>query len=476
MAQVTFNKTYNSGYDGLFNVLPQGTNYWMVMNAHQNPDQSLVCKLDSLGNVILSKSFADTSNSTIIYSLLKDYDSNFISGCYKSNIVTNQSNAFLFKFDVNGDSLWSKTFTDSTGQDLNGNYITLTSDSGYLITGQLWDPVMSVGDYFILKADGVGNFLWSQSFGGNGNEIGYSSIETPDKGFLSIGITRSFGFSNTSNRDELLVKWDSLGNYQWHKTFGTINDEYAICISKLADGNYMLGSIKYNSSTNIQNGKLIKIDLNGNIIWQQLYASKSSFWWLQEQMNSDIVIVGSSRQSNNVDDGLIIRTDSAGNQKWRRHYRFGIDHCYFRDVKETPDGGIICAGFVFDGASGNQDGWLVKLDSTGCLGSGNCGEPTGLFETATSTLYDITVSPNPVTEQAIVKIEGLPQHLLDENYKFSIYSIKGKLVATPRTGFLITDTGIQFIFKRESLNQGIYLLDIEAYSGEKIGVVKVVVQ
>src|SRR5688572_21503276 len=163
MAQVTFNKTYNSGYDGLFNVLPQGTNYWMVMNAHQNPDQSLVCKLDSLGNVILSKSFADTSNSTIIYSLLKDYDSNFISGCYKSNIVTNQSNAFLFKFDVNGDSLWSKTFTDSTGQDLNGNYITLTSDSGYLITGQLWDPVMSVGDYFILKADGVGNFLWSQS-------------------------------------------------------------------------------------------------------------------------------------------------------------------------------------------------------------------------------------------------------------------------------------------------------------------------
>ncbi|MDQ3051046.1 MAG: hypothetical protein M3Q95_09195 [Bacteroidota bacterium] len=127
-------------------------------------------------------------------------------------------------------------------------------------------------------------------------------------------------------------------------------------------------------------------------------------WWEQE------------RNSNNLYDGFILCADSAGNEKWRRQYRTGLYNCYFRDVKETPDGGIICCGFG-QGASGNQDGWLVKLDSTGCLSSNNCGAPTGLFEAVSSTAYQISVSPNPITAQALIRVDGLPQRLISETYR-----------------------------------------------------------
>ncbi len=475
IAQITFNKTYDSGgYEGIFNILPVDSGYCMVMNLNQSPDGFQINFLDSLGNVSQSQSFFFPSGSLIVWSLLKTNDQNFMTGCHFINYGTGIRNVFLAKLNNQGDTIWTKNYLASSGFQYYGRYILETSDFGFLITGAFTDSLLTNPEFCILKTDSLGNLEWVQSFGGVNTEDAFSSVETPDKGFLTLGFTRSFGFGNSWNRDELLVKWDSLGNYQWHKTYGSIDDEYSICISKLADGNYLLGSITYNASTSIQNGKLIKVDVNGDVIWQKYYSSKSSFWWLQEQSNNDIVVVGSSRQSNNIDDGLIIRTDSAGIQKWRRQYRFGNDHCYFRDVKETPDGGIICAGFVFDGASGNQDGWLVKLDSTGCLSAVNCGQPTGLLDVVASSSYDISIAPNPVVDQAIIKVDGLPQHLLQEHYQVTIFDITGKKILSPVYGYLISETGIQFIFKRETLQPGIYLLEMVTAKGERIGTLKVV--
>ncbi len=71
---------------------------------------------------------------------------------------------------------------------------------------------------------------------------------------------------------------------------------------------------------------------------------------------------------------------------------------------------------------------------------------------------------------------NLSQELLQESYEIKIFDITGKLVASPRTGFLITETGIQFIFKKDQLHTGIYMLEVSTYKGERLGVVKIVVE
>jgi Secretion system C-terminal sorting domain len=474
-AQFTFNNTYNDNIDVIFNTLQQDNEYWMVMTSLKIPDQPFIInKLDSVGNVILSRTYGDSTEYYVLYTLIETSDSNYVTGCFLLDLINGKRQVYIAKFDSNMDTIWTSTIDAPVGFNYNGQYLIETSDFGFLITGQIVDNPMTYGDIFILKTDSVGNYLWHSTFGGAGYDAGFSSVETPDKGFLTWGWTRSFGFGSSSNRDDFLVKWDSIGNYQWHKTYGTSLDEYAVCINKLNDGNFIIGSAQYNSVTDILNGKLKKIDSAGNIIWQNLYSTKSTFWWVSELINYDIVVVGSSRQANNKDDGLIIITDSSGTQKWRRQYRVGNDHCYFRDVDATSDGGFVCAGFVFDGPSGNQDGWILKLDSLGCL-VGNCGLPTGLFETNPSSTYQIQVFPNPIIDRAIIKVEGLNHEILQESFLIQVYDLTGKLVQSPRTGFLISETGFEFEFNKRELKPGLYIIAISTYNGENIGRIKVLV-
>ncbi len=120
---------------------------------------------------------------------------------------------------------------------------------------------------------------WVQTYGGISTDDAFSSVETPDKGFLTLGYTRSFGFGNSANRDDLLVKWDSLGNYQWHKTFGSPDDEFAIGITKSLDGNYILASDTYTQVPLQSDSRIIKIDVQGNVIWQKQYTSNVSGLW-----------------------------------------------------------------------------------------------------------------------------------------------------------------------------------------------------
>ena len=83
-------------------------------------------------------------------------------------------------------------------------------------------------------SDSIGNLEWMNSFGGIRFEAGYSSVETTDGGYLTAGWTRSFGFGNNSNRDVILVKWDSLGNYLWYQTYGSSDYEMAIGITPVS--------------------------------------------------------------------------------------------------------------------------------------------------------------------------------------------------------------------------------------------------
>lgn len=47
---------------------------------------------------------------------------------------------------------------------------------------------------------------------------------------------------------------------------------------------------------------------------------------------------------------------------------------------------------------------------------------------------------------------------------------------TPRTGFLISESDIQFIFKRGSLDSGIYMIEVLTINNIKLGVSKIVIE
>ena len=97
-----------------------------------------------------------------------------------------------------------------------GNSIQPTYDGGYIITG--YTPGL-VGVLYakacLLKINKNGDTLWTKTFGDSSNDVGYSVRQTNDGGFI-IGGTKNI--QNQAFSDAYLVKTDSLGNLLWSKT------------------------------------------------------------------------------------------------------------------------------------------------------------------------------------------------------------------------------------------------------------------
>ena len=122
------------------------------------------------------------------------------------------SNISLIKISQNGQELW-RTMLGGTCEDYGGG-IQITDDGGYLIVGETGICYMSSGtsgdsDVYLIKTDGNGQELWSQTFGDSGdngvnNIIGQTITETEDGGWIVLGYTGSY-----INRDIYLIKLGS---------------------------------------------------------------------------------------------------------------------------------------------------------------------------------------------------------------------------------------------------------------------------
>ena len=111
------------------------------------------------------------------------------------------------------DEEWFRTF-GFEGTDF-GYSLDQTSDGGYIIVGETWTSGsgQNYSDVYLIKTDGDGNVgptylgTWEKTFGGYGNDFGYSVQQTSDGGYIISGFTSSLGpYAN----DVYLIKTDSL--------------------------------------------------------------------------------------------------------------------------------------------------------------------------------------------------------------------------------------------------------------------------
>ena len=412
-AQITFTKFYNFELEEPFNVLELDDGYLMTTSCGQTISTAnlLIIKTDFLGDTLWVKRYGDSLIRYQITSLVKTYDNNFITGTNVTNYGLLIEYASLIKFDSNGDTLWTNNIYAPGSDFYFGIYFIECSDHGFLISGQQADSLGTDGNAVLIKTDSLGNFQWSKTFGGVKFDCAYSSVELPDKSFLTLGWTRSFSLGN---RDLYLIKTDSLGILIWQKNYGTTFFDVGVGITKTMDGNYLLAGAKGNPANSGINGWLLKVDTSGAILWQKTLTTNlfdSEIWWARELNDGSIISAGSKTvTSTSLDSAWVVKTNSLGVKLWERGFQAGNNHSCFRDVIATSDGGYACVGFVYTGPSGNEDGWLVKLDSMGCDSTG-CAQYTGVGIDDLNNDTEFSLYPNPV------------QDVLTIRFKFSLYSL-----------------------------------------------------
>lgn len=195
-------------------------------------------------------------------------------------------------------------------------------DEGIIITGQRAPIIGGQSDLWAIKTDNKGLMQWEKRFGGNQDEAGYDVVSTSDGCFILIGYSWSFG----NSQQIYAVKVDFHGNVIWEKTFGGVMWDVGNAIIESRGGGYFI--LGYSNSPQFSSGNtdvlLIKIDENGEIIWQRSYGNKvfPNHEWgydILETKNQDLIIVGSrDRYSQGGKNSLIYRLDKSGTIIWEK--------------------------------------------------------------------------------------------------------------------------------------------------------------
>ena len=87
--------------------------------------------------------------------------------------------------------------------------------------------------------------LWTKWYGGESYDYTYNICETQDGGFISCGISFSFG----SGINVYIVRMDSKGDTLWTDVHGSPDStEYVYSMEETEDGGYILCGTLYDKS------------------------------------------------------------------------------------------------------------------------------------------------------------------------------------------------------------------------------------
>ena len=173
------------------------------------------------------------------YSVQQTTDGGYIITGTTESFGNGGSDVYLIKTDVNGDSLWTKTFGGIDSD--RGHSIQQTTDGGYIITGSTTSFGNGGFDVYLIKTDGSGNEQWTKTFGGTNGDEGFSVQQTTGGGYIITGYTVSF----LGSRDVYLIKTDGNGDSLWTKTFGgTDHTVGGRSVQQTTDGGLSLQDIK----------------------------------------------------------------------------------------------------------------------------------------------------------------------------------------------------------------------------------------
>lgn len=389
-----------------------------------------------------------------VNSILQTPDSGYICAGYSGAQIP-ENKLWVIKTDQNGDLQWELYHGDSLNTKA-GVSVLITSDGGYLVTGETfyagnwWSDItlfkldsdgsieqevyFDIGpvdyarasqqtsdggcivaggtggtnlDCFLLKIDSEYNTEWITTTGGDQNEQFYSVQQTSDGGYIAAGYTSSFG---SGSSDHYMVKFDSFGNVEWEVFFGGTGFDMACSARQTQDGGYIIVGFVMQIDTT-RDLYVVKTDCDGNPEWD-LILDRSDFdnaISFLETSDGSYILTGVTSK-----DLWLLKLDNTGSVLWETAIGLPNPNESGRSIQQTVDGGYVVAGSR-NTSAGQLDFWLVKF-----------GPELGISHT-TQPVIDIQISavlPNPFTSSLQINC-FLPS---SGHMNLSVYDFAGRLV------------------------------------------------
>ena len=242
---------------------------------------------------------------------------------------------------------------NGSSEESHGHYIMTCEDGGFLQIGE--SNFLPNSKIYIVKTNANGEFLWSREINIGGHNLGNSAIELDD-GYLIVGAL---------NRNSALIKLDKeTGSTIFSETYnngGTDAFEHAV---QTPNGIVAVGYVYAQDSNNTfyteGQGYIMFLDENANEISSMNLNSYISQAYRIKYVNNELIISGLSEEAF---DFKLIKMSLEGDVLWHQSYGGNnYDHCFGMDIGN--DGSIFLAGHTLSGTE-NWDTYTIKLDNDG---------------------------------------------------------------------------------------------------------------
>jgi hypothetical protein len=242
------------------------------------------------------------------------------------------------------------------------------------------------------------NLQWQKSLGGSEFDVANAVVATSDGGIVFAGETNSaYGDTGANNNGKFnlwIVKVDAAGAIQWQKPLGGTKNDKAYSVIETNDLGFIVAGFTSSNDNDVTLNKgnsdywIIKFSPSGVVEWQKTYGGSGSeeAYTIQQTEDSGYIIAGVTNSTDGDitnakgdQDYWIIKLNSSGDLIWQKIFG-GTQTDQPSKLLVTKDGGSIITGRTnsINGDVTNTSlgycGWIVKLNNSGDIEWEKCFE------------------------------------------------------------------------------------------------------
>ncbi|MCO6478274.1 MAG: T9SS type A sorting domain-containing protein [Phaeodactylibacter sp.] len=233
----------------------------------------------------------------------------------------NEADIFLVEITPQGDTVRSILVRNGEPGALELlSALTPTGDNGFILAGQLEDETGGEG-LLVIRIDDAGNKIWETTFDFEAREDFREAIRASGGGFVLLGNYRG----STGNSTGFAMKIDEDGNLLWQLPLEWPSGR-ALSVQaaqELPNGDLLIGGSAAFSGGAAEGGYLMKTDKDGELIWAREYEGVSFVDAIAATPGGSIYLGVFSDFNFITSEYQVMKTDAEGNALWLNNYPSG---------------------------------------------------------------------------------------------------------------------------------------------------------
>ena len=218
---------------------------------------------------------------------------------------------------------------------------------------------------------------WEVAIGGPGSDVATSLQIAPDGGYLLAGYTDAKGKPAPKGGDRKagarggtngwLVRLDANGNKLWEKFYGGAKDDRIEALLHTVDGGYIAVGATRSKGKGDWDFWVLRLDANAELLWEKVYGGSGAdiARGVVALRDGGFAIAGTtaSKSKDNSPRAWIIKIDAKGKKIWERVIGEGRG-VRVNALALTGEGGFILAGSNARSKRG-ANFWVARLSPSG---------------------------------------------------------------------------------------------------------------